>query len=260
MMIWWSILCNGLGIIRIEIANIEINGNIYGIKIEDETLSTGSGNKPFALDGSEIKQSTNVYNSNIKEETFGKIEILEQKDEMSDSVLLSIKPIDNTVLLEDLPIFIGDEEATVIGRESLTSLEYYLSAKKNGEFHKNIGNTVDIKYYNITSVTTINANEFMSNNILSQYKKGKETAVLRCDISEYYNDDIDGTLAISTKDTSKKMTFGINDEVIPMRFNYDGKDVPMSTKTNGNPKSFRVVGSNIIYDGAIWQEISLQEI
>lgn len=56
-----------------------------------------------------------------------------------------------------------------------------------------------------------------------------------------------------------KMSFEIGDEVIPMVYGADGKDYPMSTYKNGSPKVFVVRGSKIFYDGAIFQEIFLQE-
>lgn len=36
-------------------------------------------------------------------------------------------------------------------------------------------------------------------------------------------------------------------------------DVPLATYSDGNPKEFIVVGVKTIYDGAIWQELTLQE-
>ena len=67
------------------------------------------------------------------------------------------------------------------------------------------------------------------------------------------------TLAISTKDKSKPMTFEIGDEVIPMIYTANGKDEPMSKKKDNSPKVFRIVGREMIYDGAVWQIIYLQE-
>jgi hypothetical protein len=44
-----------------------------------------------------------------------------------------------------------------------------------------------------------------------------------------------------------------------MVFTADGIDTPMSKRKDGSTKSFIVVGSNIFYDGAVFQELSLQE-
>ena len=56
-----------------------------------------------------------------------------------------------------------------------------------------------------------------------------------------------------------KMAFAQYDKVIPMVYGADGVDRPMSLKLDGSPKVFTVLGTKIFYDGAIFQEISLQE-
>lgn len=56
------------------------------------------------------------------------------------------------------------------------------------------------------------------------------------------------------------MSFKLYDQVIPMVYGADGKDRPMSLYQDGTPKVFQVLGSKIYYDGAVWQELSLQEV
>lgn len=97
----------------------------------------------------------------------------------------------------------------------------------------------------------------LAKNILTQYEKGKETATLLCDINEYYDEN--DQLKISVKNNGLPMTFKIGDEVIPMTFSKDRKDVPMSKYKNGNPKVFKIVGVEKIYDGAVWQKLYMQE-
>ena len=70
---------------------------------------------------------------------------------------------------------------------------------------------------------------------------------------------IDNLKTISTTNENLPMSFRLHDEVIPMIYGANGEDVPMSRKQDGSPKVFEVVGSNIIYDGAVWQELTLQE-
>lgn len=109
----------------------------------------------------------------------------------------------------------------------------------------------------------------LADNILREYKNGKETATLLCDISDYYEyaptaQNLKGNKVISIGNhlpsESFPMTFKIQDQVVPMTFGFDGKDRPMSTKKDGTPKTFVVVGVEMIYDGAVWQKISLQEV
>lgn len=85
------------------------------------------------------------------------------------------------------------------------------------------------------------ASENLAKNIIANYKNGKETAVIRCSIPE---------------DLS---VFEIGDEVIPMVYGADGADRPMSRYKDGTQKVFNVVGEKFIYDGAVWQELTLQE-
>lgn len=91
---------------------------------------------------------------------------------------------------------------------------------------------------------------------LSQYINGKETATLRCSINDYYDTDGNKVIEISNSD---RMCFEIGDEVIPYVYTAYGTDKPMSVDKQGNAKIFRVLGSRIYYDGAVWQELTLQE-
>jgi hypothetical protein len=95
----------------------------------------------------------------------------------------------------------------------------------------------------------------LANNVLRQYANGKETATLLCDIADYYYEN--GEKAIDIK--TNKMSFRLHDEVIPYVFGANRQDQPMSRYQDGLPKVFEVVGSNIIYDGAVWQELTLLE-
>lgn len=98
----------------------------------------------------------------------------------------------------------------------------------------------------------------LGNEIISSWQNGKETATIRCSISDYY--DTNDVKAISIDNSTGKMSFNMYDQVIPMVYGADGKDRPMSTYKDGTPKVFSVLGSNIFYDGAVWQELSLQEV
>lgn len=139
------------------------------------------------------------------------------------------------------------------------------------------GNTIgiELKDENITinengsNVVSFMGNELMQSTnkpsieetygeIISQWKDGKEVATIRCGIENYY--DVNGDMAISNSGTrSLPMTFHIGDIVIPYVYGANGKDKPMSLKQDGFAKTFEVLGKKIIYDGAIWQELTLQE-
>lgn len=92
--------------------------------------------------------------------------------------------------------------------------------------------------------------------ILQQYstywQNGKETAFLRCAVGDY------GYIDSESKQPIKR-TFRINDEVVPYSFNAEGQEEPLSQDANGHAKIFVVLGVDFVYDGALWQELHLQE-
>lgn len=90
--------------------------------------------------------------------------------------------------------------------------------------------------------------------VTSNYLNGKETATLLCSVGDYYDEN--GNRVVSTE-TADKMTFNLYDEVLPLYRTPIG-DAPMSM-ADGKPKIFKVLGSKVYFDGAVWQEISLQE-
>lgn len=106
-----------------------------------------------------------------------------------------------------------------------------------------------------TKTNGIATSKHLSNMVLSQYSNGKETATLLCDINNYYNED--GSIAIEKSGFVK--VFRIGDIVLPMVFGANGQDRPMSTYKDGTPKYFKVVGTRVFFDGAVWQELTLQE-
>lgn len=95
------------------------------------------------------------------------------------------------------------------------------------------------------------------NDTISQYSNGKEIATILCSINDYY--DTYGNKIIAKDQSTGKMLFDIYDEVLPMVSQPSHPNVPMSLLPNGNAKTFSVLGSRIYYDGAIWQELTIQE-
>lgn len=99
--------------------------------------------------------------------------------------------------------------------------------------------------------------------IVKDWGKGKEISVLRCAIDDYYTNDKTKRLAISKSGVvgvSMPMTFHIGDIVIPYIRDTKGEDIPMSIDKEGEPKEFYVIEKNIIYEGAPYQEITIQEL
>lgn len=111
-----------------------------------------------------------------------------------------------------------------------------------------------------TKISSVPITEINANNLIKDFRNGKETYELLCSVKEYYNED--GTLAISTKGEvggKTKMMFDIGDEVIPYKSTAAG-DKPISYKKDGKThKTFIVVGVTPIFDGAVWQRLNLIE-
>ena len=105
----------------------------------------------------------------------------------------------------------------------------------------------------------------VANKIIKDWQKGKETATIRVSVNDYY--DTDGNIAVSInkhcgadgQELNLPMLFKNGDKVIPFVATPNG-DRPMSLRPNGSPKSFRVTGVTLISDGAVWQELQLQEV
>lgn len=98
--------------------------------------------------------------------------------------------------------------------------------------------------------------EYLYGETQKSFKNGKETATIRCSISDYYDGD---KKVISIDNSTGKMSFNEGDQVIPMVYGADGKDRPMSLYQNRSPKVFTVLGAKKYYNGAVWQELYLQE-
>lgn len=92
--------------------------------------------------------------------------------------------------------------------------------------------------------------------IIDEWKNGKQTATIACPIADFY--DTNGNKVIDTS-VSDKMLFGIGDIVIPYTYTNQG-DKPISYNKNFTPKQFKVVGTKISKNQGGTQELTLQEV
>lgn len=106
-----------------------------------------------------------------------------------------------------------------------------------------------------TEIETIPLKTFLSDNIIKQYKDGKELLTILCDIDDYYDEN--GNKVINKLNSENMpMTFNLHDIVIP----YINKDTPFSTYANGKAKAFEVITLNFQYSGVVRQKLTLLEI
>lgn len=96
--------------------------------------------------------------------------------------------------------------------------------------------------------------QYISEEIINNYRYGKETAKMTCIIGDYFDENNNKIISID----GEKMVFDIYDEVIPLTYT-NLSDKPMSITNDGKAKVFIVLESRVFYDGAVWQELTLQE-
>lgn len=142
--------------------------------------------------------------------------------------------------------------------------EYYSIETNNLQLGTNPKYNIDSNEL-LQTTTTINSkklSQYIYEQIKNEWSNGKETATLKCSIGEYYDEN--DNLVISTKndDSSKDlpMLFNIGDLVIPYKPVADNKIVPMSLYKDGTPKVFKITQVRPYFDGACWQEITIQEV
>ena len=170
----------------------------------------------------------------------------------------------------------GDNNHTAYARDFITSISITVEARKlekednvqySGDdntrpFEMSESSLLTTKTYMQDESSKVQLAEWLVNRAYENYKDGIETATIRCSLVDYYNSD--GVLEISPTNYSAdnantRMMFSVGDIVIPYVATPNG-DRPMSSKPDGTPKAFRVTGVTLISDGAVWQELQLQEV
>lgn len=92
--------------------------------------------------------------------------------------------------------------------------------------------------------------------VIGEWKNGKQTATKSCPIADYYDENGNKVIDIST---SEKMLFNEGDIVIPYTYTNKG-DKPLSYNKDFTPKQFVVIGTNISKKQGVMQELTLQEV
>lgn len=251
-----------------EIITIKTEGktttDVTATEFAPDTVVTPEGfDTPKAeitfVDDTDIKTPTYTKETNYYEVTFKVLVGYEQ-------YILSGK---STAVGSDLPIpsfFLNGYRYTYKPRKIVINiygtilsidLKEVTKTAYGGEINKDSTGIFSIERNELLqTANTYNGLNAIDNNsakVINAYKDGKETATLLCSVDNYY--DKDGNEVISIKN-DKPMLFKRHDIVIP----YIGKDRPMSTYSDGTPKSFMVLKSRIYSKGVVWQELTIQEI
>ena len=276
-----------------QYVEISINGVVSRLELSDETILVGEQNlkNPFSVQGNELLQTTNYFtvgepfksfdfnipydDTSYYNKDFESIGNVDESYERVEDYLGNVEHVYHFVLKNfketmglsnaskiyynnyceisyNGTIYEGDVRINSIG-----DLEIYVSTESRDDYFLS-----NIKYFiwNISADFPVQINNSinqMYEETIQEYQDGKETATLSCSIGDYY--ETNGDLAISDK-SPQKMCFDVNDIVIPMVLGSDGKDIPMSKTNDSNPKEFMVLSAKPIYDGAVWQQLILQEV
>lgn len=230
---------------KYEPISVEITfyGNTIGIDLQDKTIYVPNqeGSKPFSVEGNELMQT----GSEIAPFDIDNLEIFHE--ETTPGYVNCWVALKNGTANNNIRV-----RAYLSGTQRTFTIE-----KGENESDRKPAGLYDGEIFYIISATTDGeriVNAFSKTQ--AHYAKGKETATIRCSISDYYDEN--GAKVIATNN-SNKMAFDIYDEVIPYSYGADGNDKPLSRHKDGSPKTFVVLGTRIFYDGAVWQELTLQE-
>lgn len=257
--------------------DISIQGDVFTLDISNMDFETGSGNKPCSLNGSELMQQATTTNGQQTTQVLANTIINDYKNGKETATILCdindyyqyrteyenrkgelvITPAKtlprNTVIVEpkkDYPTSLNPFR--IHARKTLSKIMPYL--------------------YDIEVSATVKGKRNVSNNTFypelidaekhytAIIKKDEESVILAPfdTTSRLYSID-SIAVQVSSVNYPIKMSFDLHDIVIPMVMGSDGKDYPMSKNKDNTPKLFEVVGVKKYYDGAVWQELTLQE-
>lgn len=215
--------------------DVSFYGDTIKLDLQNETLTISKNGKyPMLFSGNELMQTTNTP---TVEETYKNI-ITHWKDGK-----------------ECATIRCGIEDYYIIEKKIIVSvLSQNLTDK---------GTEIDILTNEYITVGTIldfgNDVEF---NVIEHVSKN----IYKCFIGRFIGlatgeltATIKGKIISKSGENNLAMTFHIGDIVVPYVYGANGQDKPMSVYKDNTEKEFQVVGKKIIYDGAIWQELTLQE-
>ena len=169
---------------------ITINGDVLTIDIQDETVKVGNGQHVYSFDGNELMQTSNQY---MKKYMVGVGDFVRNNGEGFS--VYSI--VGSTPPLQDGDVLIYNGESA----ECISSEPPLISVKNGGEW----ASMSNVLVY-FTCYKAENQIEIYYNNIIKDWDNGKEVAVIKCGIVDYFR------IAQSTHyiDVSVKKNLGLH--------------------------------------------------
>lgn len=227
---------------RIE---INIYGNTIGISLEDTSIRYGDGDKPYSISGNELVQNDNSF--------------------LAESVLSQYENGKETAtILCDINDFRDDNGVLAISPNPLkdVALKFIASLEDENDV-RYINHTFEVVRGEIRQNDELRYSQIIQYTALNSATQGNQITLreMKSVVTYYFESGkiYDFSFAESVE---LPMTFEIGDWVIPMVKNPNSptEDMPMSKKSDETAKQFRVVGIDFVYNGAVWQKLSLQEV
>ncbi|MBP3573871.1 MAG: hypothetical protein J6J71_04615 [Prevotella sp.] len=239
---------NGDGVKRYQGKEIQLTvyGNTIGIDLTNETKPYGDGNKPYSLSGNELIQLDARVSSDFLPHYISNSILNQYKNgKETATILCSIGNYyddDGYIAISTKNHFLNHIPINIETENSLHYNSSLITASIERKYNYDL--VVRVKYY-FTNGDIGYADIQISKNKQSGFFYLNRNGLERAELVS-----VEGIFPA---------VFKVGDLVIPYVFNQYGEDVPMSKTYDGKEKTFKVLSERIFYDGAVWQELSLQE-
>lgn len=234
--------------------NVSFSGNTIKIDLKNEEITFGDGENVYSFSGNELIQTTNTptqqqtYQKVIDEWKNGR-EVAEIKCAIADYY----DNEGNLVISPNKTQYKYNKPYTVVYESKDTPIQY-LVFLKNGNNYFDLAEEGDLLWYEDEYAIITNVNVVLYPHALYAIK-----VIENGKIAKLLEEHKEFVINYNEKPSASTITFHIGDLVIPYVYGANGKDKPMSLNKDGTSKIFEVLGKKIIYDGAVWQTLSLQE-
>lgn len=223
---------------------VSIYGNTIGIDLSNGSVSYGEGQKPLSLESNELLQHNAEYSINNNERIL-------LSEHLSNSVLKNYKNGKETAVIVCDMDFLPKKKFYNIGVNNfeLNIEDNYVSPIPHSTLiiksDKKYATTIHI-YCTLTFINGVTEKKEL---ILNQFSQETRFDTTFNFISKANIDNVE-----------VGMVYENSEVVIPMVLSANGEDRPMSYTANGLPKEFTIVNVKTYYNGASWQELTLQEV
>lgn len=237
---------------KASMVNITFNANVIGIDLTDNTvyINGETAKKVHSIDGNELMQTKNYIldgngtKTNALDKMYGDTKKQYAKGKETATIRCSIGDYydgDNKAISIDKQRNLSTDIATA--RAVLSGSSYNVRVTLQQAFEKNVKAKISWLNnvgYKVKRTLTILAGETVAQTYAGLYRPTN--------------------IKVESISLETPMCFEVGDQVIPMVYGANGQDRPMSLYSDMTPKIFQVLAVKPYYDGAVWQELTLQEV